>query len=267
MDVTEVYSPSTGVVSVISRSHLLGKEIDVYGSVENPFFLAKDVADWLELANVSDMVSRVDSEERSKFNLGSRQGVAWFLSEYGLYEVFMQSRKPVAREFKTGVKKILHQLRTEGVVSAVPQQPVTPQPTLMDKIKTAKFLASFLCLNDTSKLALAKAIADPLGLPTPDYAKSKGVMHSATELLQRLGYKVTATAFNKLAAAKGFVSQMSRPGSKGNTHTWYAITDKGKTFGENVVSPKNAKQTQAHWYDDKFDELCALVGIRKEVAA
>lgn len=196
-------------------------------------------------------------------NGGTKQVPMYSLTPKGVL-ILASGYNPVLRE------KIINRLEeweTGQRTPTVPQQPVTPQPTLTDIIKTAKFLASFLRLNDTSKLALAKAIADPLGLPTPEYAKSKGVMHSATELLQRLGYKVTATAFNKLAAAKGFVSQMSRPGSKGNTHTWYAITDKGKTFGENVVSPKNAKQTQAHWYDDKFDELCALVGIRKEVAA
>jgi hypothetical protein len=40
----------------------------------------------------------------------------WFLTEYGLYEVLMQSRKPVAKEFKKEVKAILKQLRQCGVV-------------------------------------------------------------------------------------------------------------------------------------------------------
>lgn len=242
------------------------------GTSEEPLFCLTDVCKALGL-DARHVRERLDdgvvSTDIISDALGRRQE-ANFVNEDGLYDVILDSRKPQARAFRKWITHdIIPSIRRTGSYSVptVPQQPAAPQPTLTDKIKTAKFLASFLRLNDTSRLALAKAIADPLGLPTPDYAKSKGVMHSATELLQRLGYKVTATAFNKLAAAKGFVSQMSRPGSKGNTHTWYAITDKGKTFGENVVSPKNAKQTQAHWYDDKFDELCALVGIRKEVAA
>lgn len=35
-------------ITLISKSTFLGKEIDVYGNAENPLFLAKDVAEWIE---------------------------------------------------------------------------------------------------------------------------------------------------------------------------------------------------------------------------
>jgi len=60
------------------------------------------------------MIQRVDSEEVTKLNLGSKSGETWFLTEDGLYEVLMQSRKPIARQFKKGVKKILREVRTTG---------------------------------------------------------------------------------------------------------------------------------------------------------
>ena len=103
-------------LKVINKSMLLGKEIDVYGTAENPLFKAKDVADWMEILNVSDMIKNVDEEERSKFNLG-RQGETWMLTEDGLYEVLMQSRKPVAKQFKKGVKEILKSIRKTGSYS------------------------------------------------------------------------------------------------------------------------------------------------------
>lgn len=110
------------LVKIISRSTLLGREIDVYGTTEEPLFKAKDVAEWLELTNVTDMVSRIDEEELTKFNLGSRQGETWFLTEDGLYEVLMQSRKPIAKQFKKGVKEILKKIRKTGSYSSqVPQ--------------------------------------------------------------------------------------------------------------------------------------------------
>lgn len=83
-------------ITMISKSTFLGKEIDVYGTADNPLFKAKDVAMWLELTNVSDMVGRVDEEEVTKLNLGSLEGETWFLTEDGLYEVLMRSRKPQA---------------------------------------------------------------------------------------------------------------------------------------------------------------------------
>ena len=39
----------------------------------------------------------------------------WFLTEDGLYEVLMQSRKPIAKQFKKEVKKILKSIRMNGM--------------------------------------------------------------------------------------------------------------------------------------------------------
>ena len=124
-----VDSSSGSSIPIINRSTLLGREIDVYGSAEYPFFLAKDVALWIGLTNVSDMIRRIDEDERSKFNLG-RQGEAWFITENGLYEVLMQSRKPIAKQFKKGVKEILRNIRKMGsysVAQSTPSVPAVPQ--------------------------------------------------------------------------------------------------------------------------------------------
>lgn len=101
-------------IKIINKSTFLDKEIDVWGTAKEPLFRASDVAEWLGLANTRDMVSRVDEEELRKLNLRSRSGDTWFLTEDGLYEVLMQSRKPIAKQFKKGVKKILHEIRTKG---------------------------------------------------------------------------------------------------------------------------------------------------------
>lgn len=82
--------------------------------MNEPLFMAKDVAEWIELTNVSDMISRVDSDEVTKLNLGGLQGECNFLTENGLYEVLMQSRKPIARQFKKKVKEILKSIRNNG---------------------------------------------------------------------------------------------------------------------------------------------------------
>lgn len=100
-------------IKIISKSTFLDKEIDVWGSVENPLFRANDVQSWLGLKNVSRAVANVDEEERLNLKL-SRGGSMWFLTEEGVYELLMQSRKPIAKQFKKGVKAILHEIRTKG---------------------------------------------------------------------------------------------------------------------------------------------------------
>ena len=110
---TEVASRNE--LKIISTSNLLGREINVYGSAENPLFLAKDVAEWIEydMSSVNKLVNLVDDDEKVRKivpTLGGPQE-AWFLTEDGLYEILMQSRKPIARQFKKGIKEILKSIR------------------------------------------------------------------------------------------------------------------------------------------------------------
>ena len=102
---------------------LMGKTFSVYGTVEEPLFRAKDVADWIEHSDISVMLRSVDEDEKVKMvcdtnivRLTSRARDTqemWFLTENGVYEVLMLSRKPIAKEFKKEVKKMLHALRTK----------------------------------------------------------------------------------------------------------------------------------------------------------
>lgn len=100
---------------VIDEREVLGKEFKIYGDIENPLFLAKDVAEWLEMdiSNASRMLKNVDENEKvlARHNTTS----ATFLTEDGLYEVLMQSRKPIAKAFKKEVKIILKTIRQNGM--------------------------------------------------------------------------------------------------------------------------------------------------------
>ncbi|MFF5816397.1 phage antirepressor [Lysinibacillus capsici] len=103
-------------LQVIHEQEVLTKKFKVYGSPESPLFLAKDVADWIEHSNTRMMLKSVDDEEKvvnNVYTLGGTQE-SWFLTEDGLYEVLMQSRKPIAKQFKKQVKNILKEIRLNG---------------------------------------------------------------------------------------------------------------------------------------------------------
>lgn len=100
-------------LQVINQQEILGRDFKIYGTLENPLFLAKDVAEVIEHSDVSKMVKTVDEDEkliRTLFVSGQNREL-WFLTEYGLYEVLMQSRKPIAKQFKKQIKSILKSLR------------------------------------------------------------------------------------------------------------------------------------------------------------
>ena len=103
-------------LKTLQTSNLLGREFTIYGTAENPLFLAKDVAEMIGHSNPRSMVNMVDDDEKvvnNVYTLGGNQE-SWFLTEDGLYEVLMQSRKPIAKEFKKGVKTILKEIRKNG---------------------------------------------------------------------------------------------------------------------------------------------------------
>ena len=130
------------------------------------------------------------------------------------------------------------------------------------KLKWLNFLPGYLNLSDVSKLAMAKKIAEPLGLPVPEYVSApNGAKHSATELLKTHGVDMSARRFNELAAAAGLLEQKERKGTA-KVHKFYSITDKGLPYGENDVNEKNANQTLPHWYDNKFGEVLEIIGCK-----
>lgn len=99
------------VLTVVQETEILGNEIRMYGNIENPLFLASDVADWIDYAKnpngsrqTSKMVKSVDNNEKLVVKLlppgGNQVRECIVLTEDGLYEVCMQSHKPVAKQMK-----------------------------------------------------------------------------------------------------------------------------------------------------------------------
>lgn len=140
------------------------------------------------------------------------------------------------------------------------------EPSLTTKVRVGlewvKGVSELLNLNDSSKLSLLGKVATPLGLPTPDYTPSKGIVKSATELLKEKGLSISAQAFNQRAIQKGFLCEMKRKSSHGKDKPFKSITESGLLYGENQVNPNNPKSTQPLWYEDKFIELLGLLGFQ-----
>lgn len=112
MSKTEIKPRSEASVEIICKSVLMGREIDVYGTPDEPLFKAKDVAEWIGHTDVSTMLRTVDDDEKGTNIVCTPGGnqTAWFLTMDGLYEVLMQSCTPIAKKFKKAVKEILGNL-------------------------------------------------------------------------------------------------------------------------------------------------------------
>lgn len=101
--------------------------IRVIDQNNEPWFVAKDVCDVLEIKNTSDALKRLDNDERARFNLG-RQGETNTINEYGLYSLVLASRKPEAKRFKRWV--------THEVIPSIRKHGTYMTPDTIEKVLT-----------------------------------------------------------------------------------------------------------------------------------
>lgn len=128
-------------IQVLKQTELCGRQFTVYGTAETPMFLAREIAECIDYdkSSLNKLVASVDDDEKVRNIVptpGGNQQV-WMLTEGGLYEVLMQSRKPIAKQFKKGVKQILHEVRTTGGYIATKQDD-TPEEIMARALTIAQ---------------------------------------------------------------------------------------------------------------------------------
>ena len=193
-----------------------------------------------------DFVTVRNSPEGGKF-----ASVDYYLTVSCLEYFIVKKVRPVFEVYR----KVFHK--------AAEHIKLLKEPTIKDKIAVADWLTGFLNLNERSKLALAKTIAEPLGLPPPDYTPSKGILKSAGELLKENECPISAQVFNQKMIEKGYMVELTRPSSKGGVKKFKSIVGEGLGFGENQVNPNNPKSTQPLYYEERFLELLVLLQLRQ----
>jgi prophage antirepressor-like protein len=126
-------SMPAGQMAVSNRYQIKYADIrNIFDEHGNPWFVAKDVCDYLDIANVSDACERVWDDAKQKYSVMSvndiRPGIAssdtssdgqaremLVVSEPGLYQLIFMSRKPEADAFRRWVfYELLPQLRRSG---------------------------------------------------------------------------------------------------------------------------------------------------------
>lgn len=284
-----------GEISLLQTTELLGKTLCVYGSVENPLFLAKDIADWIEHTDVHKLVQCVDDDEKVRNIVPTPGGKqeCWFLTENGLYEVLMLSRKPIAKEFKKGVKKILREIRQKGYYAgqADNEIEVLCHSKIFEKILQAymaeKSLSDFYqkqsdiykkIAQDNSlstikkmqeeNIKLKDAIAAPkqttLKLMPPNVAK---VQPEKIKMLIKVNWKgerlaIFGTEQRPLFCAKDIMPWF---GLKSSCNTIKYVSDKNKEIHSNpcgttgtrswFITAEGVKELYRHYHDCKGYEM------------
>lgn len=124
---------------VLNEQKVLGRDFVIYGTVEEPLFVASDIAELIQHSNVTEMLKNVDNDEKltSTILRAGQSRQVNMLTENGLYEVLMLSRKPIAKQFKSEIKKILKSIRKNGGYIANQEQ-MTPEQIVANALIVAQ---------------------------------------------------------------------------------------------------------------------------------
>ena len=136
--------------------------------------------------------------------------------------------------------------------------------TVKSEIGLIDVVSNSLKLNDNSKLQLITKSFENHNINTnllPAYTPSKGVLKSATELLKQFNVNMTTIKFNKKLIELGILKECERQSTKDKNKTKKFKNLVDTTWGENQTSPKNPKETQPLYYEDKFIDLLKKLGI------
>lgn len=100
------------------------KSVRVIIRKNEPWFVAKDVCDVLEIKNCGDACSRLDDDEKDTVGLTDsvqRAHKLSVISEAGLYTLVLGSRKPEAKEFKRWIThEVIPSIRKHGAYVTAP---------------------------------------------------------------------------------------------------------------------------------------------------
>lgn len=201
-------------LSLIKEQEVLGKEFRMYGTIDDPYFVAADVAEWIGHTNTATMLNSIDEGEKlieTLFISGQRRD-CWVLTEDGLYEVLMQSRKPIAKQFKKQVKDILKTIRKTGKFEAhkatddLKAQRVATAKKNAD-IRSAKLLLQIANSTKTQykevlQAHVTKLLTGEFLLPLPEVSERT---YSAGEIAELLG--VSANKIGRLANENGIKTE------------------------------------------------------------
>lgn len=92
-----------------------GNNVRVIIKGGEPWWVAKDVCQVLEISNPTVAIQRLDLDEVTKFNLGGLHGETNIVNESGLYSLILGSRKPEAKQFKRWIThEVIPSIRKHG---------------------------------------------------------------------------------------------------------------------------------------------------------
>lgn len=134
-------------LSIIEKVNILGLDLNIYGDLENPLFLAKDIAKAIGHSNITKMLEIVGRKDELTSGyvidtLGRKQEMK-LLTENQVYKILMRSDKPIAMEIQEGLYNFLKAWRKKEI-TVIPVK----QRLLLNIIEANNDMSKALAINE-----------------------------------------------------------------------------------------------------------------------
>ena len=104
-------------MDILESLNYNNRPLTILGSLDKPWFVAKEVGQLLDIKKVKNYVSQLDDDEKSFASIETNRGLqeVRVISEGGLYFIAARSNKPEAKAFDKHVRNvILPEIRKNG---------------------------------------------------------------------------------------------------------------------------------------------------------
>ena len=239
----------------IGVTEILGREIEFYNTWEEPLFIAGEVAKWLDERDGVTVSRKVDEEEKLIHTIcvSGQSRETTMLTEDGLYEALMKSRKDIAKDLKKQIKAYLKQIRkTGGTVEEGREADFINNyfPSFSEEVKLS-MVQDLLRTNKElkPKAEYCDAVLNPTNLKT------------TTDIAKDLG--MSAKALNKILNEKGIIYPKK---VDGKTKGWYLYSEYDKLVPEYADYKINEHGQQLKWTEKGRQFILELLNADQHVS-
>lgn len=205
-----------------------------------PWFVAADVCEALEMQNPTDAIKKLDEDEKARLNLGLRGGDTNVVNEPGLYALVLGSRKPEAKAFKRWIThEVIPTIRKHGAYMT----PETIEKVLSDPDTIIKLATDLKEERERTAALNAKIKADK---PYTEFgaaiaANSDAILvRDFAKLLHNDGIKMGEKRLYKWLRENGFLMQTAptKPYQKYVDMGWFRVDERSISTvqGQMIVS-------------------------------
>ncbi|AQG98320.1 hypothetical protein A9R05_05400 [Burkholderia sp. KK1] len=253
-----------------------GAAVRVIAINDEAMFVARDVALTLGYAKPENAVA-THCKATLKRGIPTPGGVQemTLIPERDVYRLIMRSKMAAAERFEEWVVgEVLPSIRKTGAY--VHQS--SESSKLAGELAIAECFTRLLKPSPSSQVAMLAHIAknhgiEPTFLPSyvvdsaPDSTLGSSMeTKPLTDLLIAHGIAISPRTYNRLLADAGMQAERTRRSTSSRavngTKRFWAITEAGLVYGKNITNPNSPRETQPHWYVERFTDLHALVSSR-----